>query len=428
MKKQIFMRWAWCLLEYLMIFPAILMLAGFTLPGDVVLAFTIVLPFHMLAAIVITSLLKRFRNILAAGIGLIYIALVTWLWQATPMSGSAGELLMTIGATAFFFIWGIRAGIGKSVRSVFFYGGGLIVHAVCLFVFSRAPALKPLLGVLIGVSIAYVIIGLPMANRRFLVLETRQKNSVKTLPGSVLRGNKIIVISIMAGIILLSFWEALANAFVYIAGVIGKVIVMIMEFLGSLYGTGEGQPEGGGEQMMLPPAEESNSIFPVIMTILVILLFTAGLFFLIRYIVRNHKRIIAGICNFFSEFFGRFQRWGSIEQGYVDRQESLLKTEIPKKPSFFKRLFRREPVWRDMKDNRSRIRFIYARFVLEHIRKGLNFSPADTPGEAVNKIVRMTGDDPEKHSGILDAYKCVRYGEKEMDDNTVKFLKDMYIK
>lgn len=428
MKKQIFLRWAWCLLEYHMVFPVLLILAGFTLPANVALVFTIILPVHMLAAITITSMLKRFRNILVAVIAFVYIALVTLLWQVTVMSASVEELILTIVATSFFFIWGIRAGIGKSVQALFFYGGGLIVHAVCLFLFSRAPALKPLLGVAVGVSIAYVIIGLPMANRRFLVHETRQKNSVRTLPGSLLRGNKIIVFCILAGTILLSFWEALAKIVVYIGGFIGKIIAKIVEILASLYETGEGRPEGGGEQMVLPPAEESNSIIPLILNIIFILLALTALFFLIRYIVRNYKRIAAGIYNFFMNILGRFQRWGSVEQGFVDRQESLLKSEIQKKPSLLKRLFRREPGWRDMKDNRSRIRFIYARFVLDHIRKGLNYSPADTPGEAVNKIACMDGDDPSKHSGILGAYECVRYGEKETDDNTVKMLKDMYIK
>ena len=61
---------------------------------------------------------------------------------------------------------------------------------------------------------------------------------------------------------------------------------------------------------------------------------------------------------------------GFYRARYFDSEESLLKVKYLK-TILYKRLFKREPRWRDMKDNSSRVRFIYSRFVIDHIRKGL---------------------------------------------------------
>lgn len=409
--------------------PILLIIVGFALPKQAVVPFILVLPIHMLVSILITSVLKKFRNILVAAIGVVYVAGISGLCIGLFYTGAIIEIIVIVVLTAFFFLWGILAGIGIRKRDIFFYAFGLVLHALSIFLTGQAPALLSYQSTAVVLGIVYVLAGLPLANRRFLILETREKSSLHRIPGSVSRGNLLVAFCFIIGIILLSFWRTLLDGLLYVASVIAGVIGQIIRWFASLYQTDEGIPEGGGGgSMELPPAEESNPLVSLILDILGILFVAVVLFFIIRYIVKNYKRIYATIYDFFSRIFGRVQRWSTTEQGYVDQQESLLKTDIPKRRSFLRRLLKREPRWKDMKDNASRIRFLYTKFILNHIRRGFQYSPADTPDETVNRIRDMEKQDTTEHEDIRSAYTLVRYGQKEIQDETVKVLKETYLK
>lgn len=428
MKKQVLLRWFWSILEYLMIIPIILIIAGFTFDKNVQVLFTLSLPFHMLVSIVITLALKRFSNLLAAIVTALYVAGVTALWVAAASFGTIEEISVTILSTCFFFLWGIRAGTGASGRNLFFYSIGLIVHGISTFLINKSPVLEHLTLTAVVLAIIFVLAGLPFANRRFLLLESREKSSLKVIPGSVIRGNGIITTGLIALILILSLWDALVKAVVFAANGIAFIIGKVIDFLSSLYEPlGPGKNDQGMEDM-LPPAEEGSSIITYILNGLFILLVLFLIFLIIRYIVRNFKRICKAIQDMISGMFGSFKRWSSTEQGYFDQQESILKTELPKKPSIFKKIFKREPRWRDMKDNASRVRFIYTKFVTDNIRRGLNFSSADTPAETIKRIAAMNKQDIKAHEKIKNAYNSARYSDEMPGDETVNELKNAYLK
>lgn len=410
-----------------MVFPAAVLLAGIILPFKTAVIFTVLLPVHLLFGLVLTSVLKKFRNFVLILTGVVYVFVVTFICRLTFLSGNIEEVITIAVGTIIFYVLGIRAGIGERTRSFFFYSGGLIIHVITLFIISRLESLKPFLPMVMWVSIIYCIIGLPLANRRFLINETHEKSSLSTIPGSVLRGNKVIVFIILAGVILLSFWRAILDVFLLIADSIAWVIGKILEFLGSLYQPAEGIGGGGPGDMGLPSPGEDNPVLTAILNALTVLFFAVILFFIIRYIVKNYKRIYNALYNLLSSFFNRFQKWSSTEQGYFDREESLLKTEITKRQSIFKRLFKREPKWRDMKDNVSRVRFIYSKFVIDHIRKGLKLRLSDTPSEVVEHAQKYDKEDQNDHTGLKEVYNRVRYGAKPVDDETVRTLKDKYL-
>ncbi|HEY8499988.1 MAG TPA: hypothetical protein VIL89_05160 [Clostridia bacterium] len=429
MRKQVLLRWFWCVLEYLMVFPIILIIAGFTFDKNIQLLFTLSLPFHMLVSIVITMALKRIRNLVIALITILYTAGITVLWIAVASLGTIEQLSAIIISTCFFFIWGIRAGIGASSRNLFFYSAGLIIYGISTFLINKSPLLEHLTATTVVFAVIYIIAGLPVANSRFLLLESREKSSLKVIPGSVVRGNRIITTGLIALILILSLWEALVNAVVFVAKGIVFIIRKIIDFFASLYQPMEQGSNGPGmEDMPLLPAEESNSIITVILNILSILFVLFILFITIRYIVKNFKRIWKAVHEVISGILGSFKKWGSAEQGYFDRQESILKTELPKKPSIIKRIFKREPRWRDMKDNASRVRFIYTKFVTDNIHRGFNFSCTDTPSETIKRIAGMNKQDEKAHEKIKSAYNSARYSSVMPGDETVNELKSVYLK
>jgi len=426
MKKQVILRWLWCILEYLMFFPAVLILAGVFLPYRTVAVLLPTLPVHLLFGLVLTSGLKKVKNYVIVLAGTVYTAIVTAVYGAVISFGSIDGIIVVVAGTVFFYIWGIRSGTGESTTRLFLYTAGLIIHIISLFLISNIDNLKPYFIMAMCVSIFYCIGGLPLANRRFLINETYEKSSLKTIPGSVNRGNIITVSIILACIIILSFWRFLLDAFVFLAEQLGIVILKIIEFLGSLYEDSEGGMVEAPPEMPLPPAEEQNSVVPLILNVISLILFAFILFLLIRYIVRNYKRIYYALYSLLSSFFSRFQKWGSTEQGYFDREESLLKTEVQKGTSVFRRLFRRWPKWRDMKDNESRVRFLYAKFVTDHMKKGFKLRLSDTPAEVVKSIQKFEGGTSD-HTMLGEVYNSVRYGAKKADDDTVRMLRDKYL-
>lgn len=386
--------------------------------------FTFLFPVHMLAAILITSVLKKFRNLLAVLIGVAYTTAFTWLWITLFQIDTTGGVAVTAAGAGLLFIRGIRAGIGGGIRENFFYGIGLLFHIVSVYLTSRAPLLIPFQHVAVALALFYVLAGLPLANRWFLVQETQQKGSLKIIPGTVLRGNRVILAILLVSIVLLSFWRTLLDAIVYAAGQIADLIKRFLIWLATMK-EGSGIPDGGEQDMEMLPAQ-TNSIINVILDIITYLVILTIAFFIVRYFVKNFRRIFASFFSFLSGLFSRFRKWSSIEQGYVDKQESLLKTETRRRRLFLTKLFGREPRWRDMKDNSSRVRFLYTRFVLESIRRGFRFMSSETADETIRRIQSWEKGEKGDHSTLRNAYHLARYGRAEIDDETVKTLKDAY--
>jgi hypothetical protein len=472
MIKKVLKRWLWCLNDYLMIFPVFIIVSFFAIPKNTVTAFVLLLPVSLLFGIAITCAKKKTKNIFIFLIGLVYVLGVTFLWQYAVMGGTLLEVVFTAVLTAGFFIWGIKSGTGSS-RIDFYYFLGIVTYGISILVISKLPALKEFTNITVAAAILLVIAGLPLANRRFLIQETHQRGSLKIMPGTVVRGNSIVVTCTIVLILLLSLWDTVLDAIVSAAKATAAFIIKVLDWFMSLFITEPVQPEGGGiPDLNLTPGEESSGLISdIIFTILVSGIILFLMYSLVKYIIKNYKRIYAAFQSFLFGLFGRFRQWSSTEQGYFDRQESLLKTEIKKRRSFLKRIFKRKPTWKDMKDNASRIRFIYARFVSDNIRKGFNFRPSETPNETVSRINALKNNNASRinafekktdgranilkkdatgrihsfekdkvsqihaseketldHECLRTEYNKVRYGGKEPSDEIVYELKQIYLK
>lgn len=425
MKNQVLKRWFWTITEYLMLFPAILIISVLLLHDQVSLIFTLALPVNALIAILIARIQGRFRNIVLMITGTVYTLLVSGLWfLASP--GDIGYIFVYIAGTAVFFYRGIKRATGNK-PVLFFYAGGLLIHIICYFLISRVGVLVPYLYTAAAGSALYVIAVLPIANRYFLIAESQQKNSLNVMPSSVVRGNRIIVMTLLVTIGILSAGRYLLEGINWLIGSAGRFINWLSRILESAEDNSL-LPEDRGDFSfdMMEPAEE-NPVVQFILEAITALLVLFLLFLVIRHIVINHKRIIKSIMEFFSRLSGRFRKWSSTEQSYSDKYEFLLKTADPGRPPLLRRILRREKRWKDMKDNISRTRFIYTRFVLDSIQKGFQFRVSDTPLETVERISREIKGDNSDHSLLSETYDQARYGNKEISDETVMKLKDRYL-
>lgn len=419
--KKILLRWFWSLIEYLMFIPVILIVAGLVLPTNYALVFTLTLPLHTLVAIIVTVLLKRFKNMLALIIGAIYVFVVSCIWLLTSSVTPEHMLLYTLGS-AFFFYWGIRRGISGG-SSLFFYTGGLVIHGLSLLIIGKSPVLNPLFNIAFIVAVFYVIAALPVANRHYLITESQQKNSLNTMPNSVIRGNWIIIISIFIVVGILSIGNFLIEGLRYLLRALDYLVKYIWGVINYFLQGGENPEEPFFEEV--PTLLEENPVAELISNIIITAVFVFVSYLIIRYLIKHRKEIINNFIGFFTRIFNRFQKWGEIEKNYTDKQEFIIQTE--KNMPLYKKNRKREKQWKDMKDNLSRIRFIYTKFVLNNIKKGYKFNSSDTPSETVERIIKEVDEREENHELINEAYNSVRYGIFEIGDDTVRILKDKYL-
>lgn len=426
MKNQVLMRWFWTITEYLMMFPLILIITVLLLPDQVSLAFAFTLPVNALFAIIIARIKGRFRKIVLLITGVAYTLLVSGLWFLA-LPGDIGYMFVYLAWTAVFFCRGIRRATG-SEPVLFFYSGGLLIHVICLFLVSRVEVLVPYLNIVAAGAAIYVIAVLPIANNYFLIAESRQRNSLSVMPNTVVRGNRIIVITLLVIIGILSAGKYLVEGINWIIGTVMMLINWLRRILESLAENGPLRPEVYEDFTfeIMEPAQE-NPVVQLILEIITALMVLAILFLIIRHIVINHRKILKSIMEFFSRLSGRFRKWSATEQSYSDRYEFLLKTAGPRRPPLLKRIFMREKRWNDMKDNVSRTRFIYTKFVLDSIRKGFHFRVSDTPSETAERISREIKSDGNDHSLLSETYNQARYGNGQISDETVKILKDRYL-
>ncbi|HHW23051.1 MAG TPA: DUF4129 domain-containing protein [Clostridiaceae bacterium] len=353
-----------------------------------------------------------------------YILLISCIWLFISPENSR-YLIIYLAGTAIFFIRGIAKATGGSV--IFFYAGGLVIHGISLFFLSRVSVINPYFNIAVTASVIYVAISLPLANWYFLITESQQKNSLNIMPETLVRGNRMIAFGMLGIIGVLSSGRFLLQGFDLLLRTLRDMVGWLMSLLASDDDFSVPPPENFDPSFEEMPQAESSPLVELISDIISALLTLTVLFFVIRYIVKNHKMIIRSIMDFLSRLMNRFHRWSSSEQSYVDTQEFLLKLDDLKGSSFFKRFFRREKRWKDMKDNASRTRFIYTRFVLDNIKRGFRFKVSDTPSETVRRISGEMKSSNENHSLLDEAYNSVRYGQKEVSDETVRALKDQYL-
>ena len=169
-------------------------------------------------------------------IGVVYTTGITLLWVKLFHIGTIPGVVVAAIGTGLLFIYGIWSGKEGSIRRPFFYSVGLPVHAISVFLTHRAPMLIPFGAFALALAFIYVLAGLPLANRRFLVRETQEKKQCAYYSRHGAEGKQDLLAMVLAGIILLSFWDAFLNALGLCSGkiaeLIGKILIVAVQTAG----------------------------------------------------------------------------------------------------------------------------------------------------------------------------------------------------
>lgn len=149
--------------------------------------------------------------------------------------------------------------------------------------------------------------------------------------------------------------------------------------------------------------------------------------FLLYLLLRQLKHLPSWLRTLQSKLKDLFSRdKGSSTKGYVDQVERIRKSRK------LNELFRGRPKeprvrWKDLKDNESRIRYLYRRWIGSSVRKGYTFRPHLTPLEVAAELQSMGGEkvDSVSISELVHAYQQVRYGGGKISDEQLGRLADV---
>ena len=86
------------------------------------------------------------------------------------------------------------------------------------------------------------------------------------------------------------------------------------------------------------------------------------------------------------------------------------------------------PKWKDLTDNRQKVRFIFTKHVNHRIKKGYRFNKSYTPSELEKDMQKLLKKD-EDISLLFDCYRTARYQDPErteFDDDLIIELKEKY--
>ncbi|MFS0727547.1 DUF4129 domain-containing protein [Paenibacillus sp. 1P07SE] len=185
----------------------------------------------------------------------------------------------------------------------------------------------------------------------------------------------------------------------------------------------------GGDDGDPTPSDNSGTslwerIYMFVISTVVAIVVIAGLGFLAYILLRR----MTGLKQLLSRLFGGAMREpaAEIELGYEDEKEQLLdlKGLGARARAAFASRRQKPPSWGDMKDNRSRLRFLYETLVLSSMKEGLEFKRHHTPDEVGDEMVRQVKrSDSELVGETVGWYNKVRYGGKQPDDAELERLR-----
>jgi hypothetical protein len=108
--------------------------------------------------------------------------------------------------------------------------------------------------------------------------------------------------------------------------------------------------------------------------------------------------------------------------GYIDERELVLKSPSkywPNIKKFFYLVNKRELAWKDLTNNRDKVKFIYRQKILSFIKRGYGFKGSLTPNELGKELELLYKEDV---SSLASAYNKVRYSYENVETSEVDML------
>ncbi|REE80111.1 uncharacterized protein DUF4129 [Paenibacillus taihuensis] len=300
---------------------------------------------------------------------------------------------------------------------------GLMYYFFCSVVFSFKPEFDTYRTLMLICGLFTLVVTLFQTNKSNVNRETLS-GAVKPLVEPTVRRHNRIFVGITA---VISVLIVLSYQLQAIFGALGHSIAEMFRNLPK--GGNESAPQTGGQEAPAIPPELMNKpakTMPHWVDIALYVIVGIVVCFLLWLVMRQLKHLPEWLRNLQLKLKDLFSRdKGSSSKGYVDQVERIHKS---RKLSELWRGRSKEPRvrWKDLKDNESRVRYLYRRWIGSGVRKGYTFRPHLTPIEVAAEIQSqgLINADASASSELVQAYQQVRYGSGRISDEQVGRLAD----
>ena len=312
----------------------------------------------------------------------------------------------------------------------------LMFYLVGFFFYSRVIMLKEYLSYVIVAGFLQVLISLIILNFRQLGDATLTRDKKPFIPTSIKRHNWLLI---FFNLLIITFIAAFNNIKEFTIKAFKKIaiwILIIIDAIHSLMDRGEsggGPMQGGMEDF--PFADDTpppNPILDLIFNIFAGILVTIGLIFLIYFLYKGIRKLIAKIAKWFKEILKERELYEE-SYGYIDEKENLIDLNemrdryAKRVRSWIESILERQPRWRDLKSNRERVRYLYKMTILKNLKRGYSYRAYMTPKEIEKDIMNWQNEEKEHILNyIIPVYNRARYGKGPIDDSETERLYKLY--
>nr|WP_146250242.1 DUF4129 domain-containing protein [Paenibacillus flagellatus] len=312
---------------------------------------------------------------------------------------------------------------------------GMIGYFLASFFYPRFDVTAPFAPWVTGFGIGALALALYRTNGSTLDKESLSTDAASKprLSGETKWRNRALVFALFALILALAAFRTIASAVKEAAlFVFGGVYALLLQLF-NLFGSGPVGPEPASPPPqdlgpLFEPAKPSafakvmeNIMYGAVIVLLaaaaIALLYVGG-----KYVRRWLKRLMG--------WYGERLESG-LEAGYLDEKQSLMdgREWARERAEAWKRrfadLFRKEPGWDDLADNRERVRHAYRRLLLGRMAGGYAHDEARTPRETGRELERRTPLGPDE-AAALRLYEDARYGGKAVSDEQAAAVKPLF--
>lgn len=443
-------KWLQALVEIILLLP-LLIIAYVNLPfaADLFAWVGTLVVLYMLGTIF--ARLPRVRN---RGLMLLASVAVSGIVTALLWGLALPEIVTwLLGCIAFYRGQLLATRRWHEVLPISIYWVSVLVYFISSILFSRLLSFESYMPLIAGFGFATLVITLWMTNIYGLQDNSYSDDQESGLNKSILRHNRIAVISLVSLALIVAFFKVIQGFILWGFRTIGKGIAFLLSLLDN-----EEEPILQEEQPppnmdIFEPQPESEPAWWL--TILDYIGYTIAIVvgvLLIYYGGRTLFRLLASGIRKLIQFLKERGLFTDHEQeiGFVDEKQQLFSLKE------FGRLYRdrvqqwladrlkQEPKWKDLQSNRERARYLYRRWLLHRIAAGFQFKPSMTPKEigkrvgqsshsreTVGKTARHATSDMLAHEQMADdlisLYEKARYSHTDISDEEIARVKKLVV-